>query len=83
MSDQALIKNVIFSVTSCNVQGSIICTNAHIKKNVSLKDCQVGDSHTISEGGLYFVTCLLLNMTLPGRHMCSVLLSGFIYGILN
>lgn len=33
----------------CNIQGSIICTNAYIKDNASLKDCQVGDSHTITE----------------------------------
>lgn len=35
----------------CNIQGSIICTNAYIKENASLKDCQVGDSHTIPEKG--------------------------------
>ena len=40
-----------FYLASCNIQGSIICTNAYVKKNASLKDCQVGDSHTIAEGG--------------------------------
>ncbi|XP_058959487.2 translation initiation factor eIF2B subunit gamma-like [Pocillopora verrucosa] len=46
----SVIMDHVTIMEGCNVQGSIICTNAHIKKNVSLKDCQVGDSHTISEG---------------------------------
>lgn len=46
----SVIMDHVTIMEGCNIQGSIICTNAHIKKNVSLKDCQVGDSHTISEG---------------------------------
>lgn len=63
-SEQYLIP---FCLASCNIQGSIICTNAYIKENASLKDCQVGDSHTIPEKGNWvfiFIVGLIF-------HYCS------------
>ena len=47
-----------FGLARCNIQGSIICTNAYIKDNASLKDCQVGDSHTITEAGEWLIEAI-------------------------
>jgi ADP-glucose pyrophosphorylase len=38
---------------SCNITGSVICNNALINENSTVKDCQVGESHTIPEGCKY------------------------------
>lgn len=46
----SVIMDHVTITEGCNIQGSIICTNAYVKKKASLKDCQVGDSHTIAEG---------------------------------
>eukprot|EP00250_Pteridium_aquilinum_P034003 c6841_g1_i1 orf=417-1817(-) len=36
----------------CQVQGSVICSNAHLQERVILKDCQVGPAYTVATGEL-------------------------------
>lgn len=62
----------------CNIQGSIVCTNAYVKENASLKDCQVGDSHTIPEKGELY--CSSLNHL---EGYTGALLSDSCYGYNN
>ena len=61
MLDQAWPQHSVITMVCldrCNIQGSIICTNAYIKDNASLKDCQVGDSHTITEAGEWVIEAI-------------------------
>ncbi|GAU95338.1 hypothetical protein RvY_06972 [Ramazzottius varieornatus] len=37
----------------CHIQGSIICSQAHIKLNAELKDCLVGQGYEVSEGSKF------------------------------
>ncbi|XP_046840576.1 translation initiation factor eIF-2B subunit gamma-like [Xenia sp. Carnegie-2017] len=34
----------------CNIVGSVICNNALVNENCQVKDCQIGESHTLPTG---------------------------------
>jgi len=44
----SVIMDHVTIADGCTIQGSIICNNAHLHERVSLKDCYVGSSYTIS-----------------------------------
>ena len=69
----SVVMNYVTLEDGCQVQGSVICSNAHLQERVNLKDCQVKMRY--DDFAILLFECIFINViSVYGCAHCGLLI---------